>query len=106
MVWSDSVDGRHSLLQRRFLVLGLSGNLSLFKPILPSALPASLLLLALVRCWPGHMKSLISLGRSCGDVMGLVHGEAVAFCQGQREACDNPVSRPVATEALGVGLCL
>lgn len=47
------------------------------------------------------MKSLISLGRACGDVMGLVHGEAVAFCQGQREACDGPVSCPVATEALG-----
>lgn len=42
MVWSDSVDGGHSLLQRKFVVLGLSGNLSLFKPILPSALPAGL----------------------------------------------------------------
>lgn len=33
----------------------------------------------------------MSLGRACGDVMGLKHGEAVAFGQGQREACDSLV---------------
>lgn len=62
-------------------------------------------LYSLLACWPllsiwlqcfhggeEDMGSWLSLGRACGDVMRLVYGEAVAFGQGQRGACDSSVS--------------